>query len=626
MIVRTKRAEPSSLTFGIFELDPRNHELRRAGIPVRIQEQPLKLLELLAERPREVVSREEIRQALWGNDTYVNFERSINFCVNQIRTALGDDAESPRFVQTVPRRGYRFIAPRDERPVLDDPRPEVQPAQTQHESQRVKGTRRWIALRATGMGVVAIAFFAVLLKSRVPAVHSLAVLPLANLSSDSSQDWLVDGFTEELTTELGRMSSLRVVSRTSAVRFKDSKKSVPEIARELDVDAVIEGSVTRVGDRVRVTAQLIQAATDRHLWANSYERNSQDILGLQNEVARGIARETGARLSSHSQPKGTGLVSPEAYEAYLTGRQSWGTRTQAGLEKGLESFRLSIAKDPGYAPAYAGLADTFIVLGHHGYLAPKDALPNAREAAMRALALDPDLAEAHTSLALVNHAYDWDWPAAEREFKRAIALNPNYATAHHWYAHYLVSMGRLDEALREIRKARELDPFSAVINEFEGLTLYYARRYQEATSQLRRTIQLHPSFDMDVRNDIGNVFEAQGMLSEAIQQWQEALTLSGQSQLASELQRAYTAGGDKAYFRKELDYATGHQMGGIDSPLSLAHIAARLGDRNRAFRWLQQSYEERDPWLLNMTVDPAFDNLRSDPRFEALVRRIGLVR
>ena len=460
------------------------------------------------------------------------------------------------------------------------------------------------------------------------------MLPFANVSGDSGQDYFVDGMTDQLITELAQIARLRVTSRTSAMQFKDSKKPVPQIARNLDVDAVVEGSVMRSRDRVRITAQLIEAKTDRHLWARSYERNSQDIMALQDELARDIADEIRVKLTPEERTRLTDArpVNPEAHDDYLRGRFWWSKRTAEGEWKGLDYFQKAIAKEPKYALAYAGVADSYVVLGHHGRLAPREALPKAKQAAMKALELDSSLAEAHTSLATVKLAYDWDWPGAENEFKDALALNPNYSTAHHWYSHYLVPMGRLDEAIKELERARELDPFSAPINGFLGMTLYFARRYDDAIRQFHRGLEMHPEMT-EWHDEIANIYEQQNRLAEAFAERQQTVRLNGDTQLAASLEQVYQHSGYKGYLAAKIrsqerasepgSQDRGSKPGSVDN-MYLAHLYTMLGDQAHALHYLEQAYDERNPWLLNVQVDPVMGSLRSSAGFRDLIRRIGL--
>ena len=458
-----------------------------------------------------------------------------------------------------------------------------------------------------------------------PRIESLAVLPLENLSGDATQDYFADGMTEELTTNLAKIRALRVISRTSVMRYKGTKKSVPEIARELNVDGVIEGSVQRSGDRVRITAQLIHASTDTHLWAESYERDLRDVLALQDEVANAIAADVKIKLTQQERASLTSTrpINPEAYEAYLKGRYYWSKRTGEGEQKGLEYFQQAVSLDPVYALAYAGVADSYIVLGAHRHLPVKEAFPKARDAAMRALNLDETLAEAHTSLGTIKTFYDWDWQGSEREFRRALDLNPNYATAHHWYSHYLAAVGRLDEAVSEIKRARELDPFGVTVNVWLAETLYYSHQYDQAIEQYGKTLELYPELAGDLHANIGDCYAQKRMFAEAVAEWQKALTLAGDAKVAANLEKAYLSSGYSGYLGKRLDLLKESAQTEPVSPLNFAYAYALLGDKDRVLEWLEKAYEERDPWLY-VKAEPRLDNFRSDPRFMDLLRRLGL--
>ncbi|MGH7595064.1 MAG: protein kinase domain-containing protein [bacterium] len=455
---------------------------------------------------------------------------------------------------------------------------------------------------------------------------SIAVLPLDNLSGDPEQEYFADGMTEALITDLAQISALKVISRTSVMQYKGAKKPLPEIAKELNVDAVVEGSVQRFGDRVKITAQLIEAVTDRHLWAKSYERELRDILALQNEVARAVADEIKVKLTPQEQARltSTRQVNPEAHEAYLKGRYYWNKRTEEGLKKASEYFHQAIEKDPAYALAYAGLADAYALLGVFEYLPSKDAYPKAKAAAEKALDIDDMLAEAHTSLAMVRSIYDWDWSTAEREFKRAIELNPNYATAHDWYAvFYLTAMERLDEAITEIKRAQELDPLSLIINSMVGWIFYLARQYDQAIEQYRKTLEMDPHF-VFAHNALGSAYQQKGMYEEAIAAFLRAKTVSGDSLQAVALGEAYELSGWRGYCRKALDLANEKSKQSYISPYIIARRYADLGEKDQAFEWLQKAYEERISVLLWLKLEPGFDSLRSDPRFTALLKKVGL--
>src|SRR5579863_9905882 len=472
---------PASIVrFGTFELSLQSGEVRKAGVRIRVQQQPMKLLELLLERPGEVVTREDLRRRVWPDESFGDFDQAVNIAIAKLRSALGDSAENPRYIETLPKRGYRFIAKvsvvdadagmkKPENPAQDLPGPEPgHQVQSAGLTGVLKRPARQIVFAVALVLILAIpAVWLFRSRGRPPVgIRSLAVLPLENLSGDASQDYFADGMTDALITDLAQIGALRVISRTSAMVYKGAHKPLPQIARELNVDAVVEGTVVRSGEQVRITAQLIQAPADKHLWAESYEGNLRDTLALQSKVAGAIAEQIRIKLNPQEQAALTHakMVNPEAYESYLKGRYFWNKRTAEGLKAALAYFNQAIEEDPTYAQAYSGLADTYVLLGdwEYGVLAPKEAYPKARAAAIRALELDNTLSDAHTSLASMG-MFDWDWQSAGAEYRRAIELNPGYATAHQWYSWHLNLLGRKSEAIAEMRKAVSLDPLSLII-------------------------------------------------------------------------------------------------------------------------------------------------------------------
>ena len=457
-----------------------------------------------------------------------------------------------------------------------------------------------------------------------PRIASLAVLPLANLSGDATQEYFSDGMTEALITDLSRISALRVISRTSVMQYKGTKKPMPQIAKELNVDGVVEGSVQLSGDKVRITAQLIEGPTDRHLWVESYERDLHDILALQSDVAKTIAREIRVKLTPQEQARlgETRPVITEAYQLYLKGRYHWNRRTEESARKGLGYFEQAIQKDPAYAPAYAGLADSFIALLDHENLPPKEALSKAKEAARKALDLD-ETAEAHTSLA---HAsiHDWDWVAADRESQRAVQLNPRDASARLYRAVYLGATGRLEDAIAEDRQALEIDPLSLIINSHLGDLLSRAGRLDQGIAQLRRTLELDPNF-FRAHLWLGEAYQQKGLHGEAIAELKRAVTLGGGGPEAlAALAHAYAVGGERREALKLLGELKEQSRRRFVPATDFAFVCIGLGQKEQAFVWLEQAYQERSGWLAFAKIDPRFDGLRSDPRFQDLLRRIGL--
>jgi eukaryotic-like serine/threonine-protein kinase len=460
-------------------------------------------------------------------------------------------------------------------------------------------------------------------------IESLAVLPLQNLSGDPDQDYFADGMTEELIADLSKIGALRVISRTSVMHYKGTTKTLPEIAQELKVDAVVEGSVRHSGDQVRITAQLIYAPTDRHLWAESYERRVRDVLALQSEVASAIASEIKIKITPQEQShlSSSHVVNPDAYEAYLKGRYHWNQRRPEELKVGLQYFRQAIEKDQNYASAYSGLADSYFVLAIAGSLPASEAMPKAKTAALKALQMDDTLAEAHASLGVILENYDWKWMEAEREFKRAIELNPNYSIAHHYYAGHLMLTGRSPEAIAEMKRATRLDPLSPIISTFLGRAYYYARQYDQAIAQYRRTFEIVPNFAV-ASSFLVQAYEQKGMYEAAIEASRSALIGDGQSpekatKIVAELSSAYKASGAWGYWHKRLNLAKEESKRHPES-LEMAYIHTRLAENEQAFAWLERAYEEHDMWLTTLKVEPKWDSLRSDPRFQDLLRRVGL--
>jgi TolB-like protein/tRNA A-37 threonylcarbamoyl transferase component Bud32/Flp pilus assembly protein TadD len=464
-------------------------------------------------------------------------------------------------------------------------------------------------------------------KASVGRIESLAVLPLENLSRDPEQDYFADGMTEELITDLSKISALKVISRTSVMQYRGAKKPLPQIAKELNVDAIIEGSVLRAEGRVRITAKLVEAATDRDLWAQSYDRDLKDVLALQSEVARAIVEEIQVKLSPQEQNRllTVRAVKPDAYEAYLKGRYFWNKRDREGVMKGLEYFQRAVELDPTYALAHTGVADSYLILGTYDWLSPREALPKAKAAALKALEIDGNLAEAHTSLSQIEQL-DWDWEGTEVEFKKALTLNPGYATAHQWYSYFLSNMGRDEEAIREARRAAELDPLSPVISSHVGQTLYYARRYDEARRALERTLELSQDSYLP-RYFLGLVYIQDHKLEEGIAKLQEAAHLSpGDDATNATLSYAYALAGRRGESQEVLTELREQAGKRYVSPCLIALVYVGLGNKEEAFGWLEQAYKQRDGELPWVGMEPMFDPLRSDTRLRALLRRMNLPR
>jgi TolB-like protein/DNA-binding winged helix-turn-helix (wHTH) protein/Tfp pilus assembly protein PilF len=630
------------LRFGVFELDLRTGELRKHGLRIRFQEQPFQVLATLLEHPGDVVTREELQKKLWPADTFVDFDHGLNKAINKIRDALGDSSDSPRFVETVARRGYRFLAEvktADAAPIsTTEPTLAAGLAAQVRDRTDLAGelaapmrSRLSLTAKISALSlfilVAALAAWKFHAQSSHPLViRSLAVLPLESLSNDASQEYFADGMTDELISDLGQISALRVISRTSVMAYKHARKPLPQIARELNVDAVVEGTVLRSGDRVRITAQLIEASADKHLWSQSYEGELRDTLALQNQVARAIADQIRINLNPQEQAalKSVRVVNPQAYESYLKGRFFWNKRTADGLRVALAYFNQAIDEDPKYPQAYSGLADTYALLGDWEYavMTPKEALPKAKAAAIKALELDNTLGEAHNSLAFCLDVFDWDLDSAGKEFRRAIELNPGYATAHHWYGSHLLLLGRSDEAIVEIKKAQSLDPLSLIINADLAEALTISHSYDDAITQSRKTIEMDPNFPL-ARTQLAQAYLQKHMNGEAIAELQKAVQLSGGSPACmSTLARAYAASGNRTEALKILDVLKKRAVPDYSDAADVAVVYTALGDSGQAMNWLEKAFEQRfNPSAL---LRPGFDPLRQDPRFQIFLTRAGL--
>ena len=632
--------------FDQFELNLRTAEIHKQGKRVKLQDQPCQVLALLTERPGELVTREELQKKLWPNDAFVDFDHGVNIAINKLRDALGDSAEHPRFIETLPRRGYRWLMPIESVAAIHAKSETTVSAgalsavQTSPDGTTAEASQSKIGLlpALTISGIAVLCVLTLLLSLDVGRlrtrwlgratplrIQSIAVLPLENLSHEPEQEYFADGITEELITSLSKIRALRVTSRTSIMRYKRTNKPLPQVAHELNVDGIVEGTVQRSGDRVRITAQLIQAQTDRHLWAESYERELKDVLALQNEVARAIANEIKTTLTPQEQKSLATIrpVNPDAYEAYLKGRYYWNKRTAEGIRKASDYFQQAINKQPNYGPAYSGLADCNSGLAWHGFASPAEALPRAKAAALRAIEIDPASGEAHASLALVL-SHQRSWAAAENEFKRALELSPGYANAHHWYGDYLSVLGRHAEALAEAKRAFALDPLSPMINTWLGYRYYDDRRFDEAIEQGRKILDFDPSFAA-AHLLLGQAYLQKGLQAQAISELQNATTLSGDSpSYMAEVGVAYAVSGRKAEALNVINQLRKIAKQSYVSSYGLAQIYAALGYKQNTMNCLQSAYDEGAVWMQYLQVDPVLDSVRSQPRFQDLARQMGL--
>ena len=562
----------AAVQFGEFQADLQARELRKQGIRVALQDQPFQVLTALLEQPGRLITRDVLQRRIWPDVAFIDSERGLNKAVNRLRHALGDCSAQPKFIETLPKRGYRWIAP-----VLHD-------------------------------------------------IRSLAILPLANLSGDPHRAHWADGITDELINNLAQISGVTVISRTSCLRFKDSALPLCEIARQLHVDAVIEGSVVVSEQKLGICVQLVEPFADRHLWAADYEAQLDEIVSLQRQIARAIARELHGHLTPAAEIHLAAVaprVRPEVYEACMKGRLFWNRRTEADLEKGIDCFERAIALDPGYAEAYVGVADSRIMLGIFGLRPPRQVFPEARAAAEKALALDSNRAAAHTSLGTVLSMYDWDAPAAEQRFKHALELNPNSATAHQWYSAHLSAAGRNQEAIAFVEKARSLDPLSVVVNAFLGLTYFKARQFTSAVRAAQEAVELDPNNPF-AHYVLSRTLCGTGEFQDAVAEAEAACRFSGNRlPFAAHVGYAYGRAGHRAKAQAVLGELQELRATRYVSAYETAVIYLALEEVSAAVEWLERSLEERAAKLTEI-FDPVFDGVRDHPVLQKVMRTLHL--
>lgn len=616
--------------FGDFTLELHKHCLRKGHQQIHLRPKAFETLVFLVERQGRLVKKDELLDNLWSD--IIVTENTLSQCIDAVRKALQDSAHKPLFIQTIPRLGFKFIAEVEElaHPAgeLADIDHAVQVEKEKDHSSRKKPSFLLTLLtskfRLALMALILIGLIAVtLIWESEEAYDSLAILPFINLNGESDQDYFADGMTEALIANMGKIKALRVISRTSVMTYKKAPKPLPEIARELGVAAIVEGSVLRADDRVRITATLINANTDQHLWVKTYQRDIHDILALQAELAQAIATEIQVELTQQEQANVaiTNPVNPKAYGAYLKGRYFWNKRTSEGFEMAERQFLTAIEHDSSYAPAYAGLADTYTLLANYGLIPSKEATAKTKKYATRALQLDETLAEAHVALA-VNLANDWNWSGAKKEFERAIALNPSYATAHHWYAVLLTNTGWSEKGIAELKKARELAPLSLRIQVDLGRAFYYARQYDQAIAQYQETLELDPNF-APAHSMLGLTLLEKGLHEQAMAELQEGMRLRTGT-LSRLLGYAYAVAGNKEKAKKILTQWHERWNQWHDGATDIALIYVGLGDNDSAFKWLEKAYDQRDSELFSLKADPHWDTLRPEPRFQNLLHNMGL--
>jgi TolB-like protein/DNA-binding winged helix-turn-helix (wHTH) protein len=619
-------------TFGPYHADTVGMELRKSGIRIRLQPKPFQVLKILLGRAGQTVSREELKKLLWSPDIFVDFDHGLNTAVNKIREALSDSAEEPRYIETLP-NGYRFIGDlsnKDEKLSVTTA-PLAPPLLTAHADTRRAFTwrRRYLAPSLGLACLIALVFLIFRAAPKVfgtaPAIRSLAVLPLKNLSGDPSQEYFSDSMTDELITQLAKNSSLKVPSAASVVRYKNTSASASEIGRDLKVDAFVEGSVVRTGDEVRVSAQLIDARTDRHIWAEDYQGDLREILVLQNNIATAIAHSVQAKMAPPSATTASvpRQVDPRAYDAYIRGRGYWfrsktANATPGDIEKSGELFQQAIQYDPTYAPGYSGLGNYYGLRAGDGSIPVKEGWRQSEEASRKALALDSGLAEAHCALASKMIFYDWDWPGAEREIQRGLELDTHYAELHNLYSHLLAYTGRFDQSIAEARRAAELDPMGERFAVQRALR--FSRRYDLFLTEVAVVFAQDPA---RIHKERAWVYKAKKQHAEEVSETDQELRIEGCVPCADRLSQAYLQTGYPGWLREKLKQLNQDSKGNAMT-FEHAELYAAMGNTDMSMQYLNQGYREHTAQLLRLQVNPAYDDMRTDPRFQELIHRIGL--
>ena len=609
--------------FGPFRVDPLKRRLWRDGEVIRLTPKAFDLLLVLVEESGRTIEKDELLEKVWPG-TAVE-ENNLNQNITTLRKSLGDSRQESQYIATISGVGYRFVA--KVRTVEEEDLAQRRKGATEESVRPIRGLH-YAGLILIVLVLAVLAYGLYRREAPRPAMSSIMVLPLENISGNAAEEYFADGMTDALIGDLAKISGLHVISRTSSMHYKGTKKSLPEIAREVNVDAIVEGTVQRSGDRVVVRTQLIHAPTDRHLWVGDYTRDVRDVLDLQSEIARTVAQEVRIQMTPDEQARFASKrpVRPKAYDDYLQGRYLyWNKRTEENLNKAIALFQSAIKEDESYAPAYVGLADCYNALGavQVASMPPLDARRQAEEAATKALQLDSLLAEAYSALGYVKH-FNWDWTAAEQNYKRAIELNPSYANAHNFYAGYLMSRGRIDESIAASNRARELDPFSLSISAQRGFLFENARRYDEAIEQLRNVIAMDPGHYQALWI-LGHTYAANKQFDEAVAAAEKAVAVSERTPGAlGILGLAYGLAGRKADATKVLNELLELNKTRYVTPAALVNVYIGLGDKEQAFVWLEKAFQERSNYVAFLKVFPILDPIRSDPRFNDLVHRIGL--
>jgi len=634
---------PPTLRFGPYIVDLQAGELRRSKSRIRLQEKPLQVLAALAEQSGQVVTREELRRRLWPDDTFVDFETGLNTAVSKLRDALSDDAQNPRYIETLPRRGYRFLVPVERIAEAPDSASPTHPAESTsneaagdapQDSRARIGLNPWRSppiLAATVLLCAGIAYTGWRFYEREhvvgatgSSIRSIAVLPFENFSGDPNQDYFADGMTDELITDLAQLGSLRVTSRSSVMQYKGARTPMEQIRRELHVDAVVEGSIIRAGSSVRVNAQLIETSDDRHLWAQTFTHDEEDVAALQDDVAQAVAErvEVAIEPSLRERLMNAPPVKADAYEAYLHGIEYLQHHSDADLLKSLDFFKQAAALDPTFAAAYAEMAYTYCLLGDYDVLPDRVVWPQAEMNAQRALALDDSISRAHASLALALWRYEWNWKSANIEFQKALALSPNDADTHHFYGLFLATRGDFAPAEEQLKTAEELDPLSSIIQTNIGWLSYYQRDYSSAITDYKKVLQTDPAF-IPAQSKLWIAYACEGEVDQAgdeLDAMFRLYKLTGPMQAAAKQERGQPASDDSRFRAKVLSYANS----GYLSIYEKARYLALAGQNREALASLAEAESQHNSWLIYAGVEPAFDPLRSYPQFEKLLADLGL--
>jgi len=619
---------PAILRFGVFEMDARAGELRKHGVRTKLQDQPFHVLTLLLQRPGEVVSREELRLQIWGTDTFIDFDNGLNTSINKLREALGDSADTPRFIETMPRRGYRFIAPVER---LDDRGRSAERVSRQADTVPAIRTspRRNTVLAASGLVLVAalaLAIWLAFFRTKPDVIDSLAVLPFANDSSDDAAEYLSDGITESLINNLSQLPNLRVMARSTVFRYKGKDADPRKAGNDLYVHAVLSGRLLQQGNTLIVHAELMDVRTGAQIWGGQFNRKVEDVFALQEDLSKEIAEKLRLRLTGDEKQRLAKRYTEnaQAYQSYLKGRYYLNRLSPGGAQKAIEYFQLATDKDPSYALAYAGLADTYDELSFFNVIPPREAMPKAKAAALKALEVDDHLAEPHVSLGYISFTYDWDWLAAGKHFQQALALNPAYTRAHYAYPFYLSTVGRSQEALAVAKSALALDPASASASHYVAVQLYLARQFDAAIQECHNTLEMDANYAIAYAV-LGQAYLARGMNRESVPVLEKYQALSGGSANSiALLGYAHARLGERTQALQLLEQLKAASKEQFVPAFFFALIYAGLEDKDQAFAWLERACDERFIRVAYLKLEALWDPLRSDKRFSDLVRRVGI--